>query len=84
VDHADLDYFTAVTIAAGAGHWDIVRLLAERRADLRLGDGSGKTARDYAHEAGNREMAALLERYDSLWQKRRPDDQPVPSGRPRP
>jgi ankyrin repeat protein len=84
VDHPDLDSFTAVTIAAGEGYWDIVRLLAEHRADLRLEDGYGKTPLDYANEAGNREMAALLERYDRTWQKRRPDDQPVPSGRAAP
>lgn len=61
LDHLDLDYFNAVTLAAGEGHWEIVRLLAERGADLRLGDGYGKAAIDYAREQGRRDMVRYLE-----------------------
>lgn len=84
LDHPDLDFFTAVTLAAGEGHWEIVRLLAKRGADLRVGDGYGKRPLDYAVAAGERELAARLRELDQAHPPRWPGDQtvPPPGGRP--
>ena len=56
---------TAVMMAALFGHTDIVRLLAERGADLRLKDASGNTAESLARQQGNAAMLALLDQLNS-------------------
>lgn len=61
LDHIDLDYFSAVTLAASEGHWEIVRALVARGALLDQADAYGKFPLDYAREAGNAEMVRLLE-----------------------
>jgi ankyrin repeat protein len=51
---------TAAMMATLFGHTDIVRLLAQRGADLSLKDVSGNTADSLARQQGNAAMIALL------------------------
>jgi uncharacterized protein len=51
---------TAVMMAALVGHADIVRLLAQRGADLSLKDASGNSADSLARQQGNAAMTAVL------------------------
>ena len=46
--------------AAAEGHIEVVRLLLERGADASLKNSQGKTALDYAVEAGHEQIAVLL------------------------
>lgn len=51
---------TALMWAAGSGSAGAVKLLMSRGANADLKDDRGKTALDIAHEAGNKEVEALL------------------------
>ena len=46
--------------AAVGGHLDVIRLLLSSGASCQLADNQGRTARDYAHEKGQRDAASLL------------------------
>jgi hypothetical protein len=51
---------TAVHFAAVGGHLDVIRLLLSSGASCQLADNQGRSARDYAHEKGQRDAASLL------------------------
>lgn len=60
----DLDGFTAVHLAAGRRHWEVVLLLAERGADFGLMAADGRTGVDHVircrRRAVREQMLALL------------------------
>jgi ankyrin repeat protein len=68
---------TAVMMAALFGHADIVRLLAQRGADLALTDASGNSAQGLARQQGNAGMEALL---TELQARSRPAPDQSPAG----
>lgn len=52
--------FVALHACAQNGNAEGLKLLLEHGADARLKSSAGKSAADYAHEAGHEELAALL------------------------
>ena len=62
LDHTEKDGFTAGTLAAGGGHWDVVEYLVRSGANFRIPDATGRTITDYAVEAGRDEIVTLLHR----------------------
>lgn len=59
-DHQDLDFLSAVGIAAREGHWDIVQPLIDHGADLTEIDVAGKTPLDDAEERDQAEVDLLI------------------------
>jgi ankyrin repeat protein len=57
---------TALISATRSGHLEIVELLLRNGADINLQDCYGRTALDYAKEAGQSEIAIALEQADRL------------------
>jgi ankyrin repeat protein len=57
---------TALMLAIGEGHKEIVRVLIEYRADLAIKDSLGMTARKYAEIFRHEEIVAQLEAYERL------------------
>ena len=62
----DLDFYTAITLAAGEGHWEIVRLLVDHGADPLHTDGQSTSALDFARQQGQEEMVRYLESRTSV------------------
>ncbi|MDG3005037.1 ankyrin repeat domain-containing protein [Paludisphaera mucosa] len=60
-DRQDLDFYSAITLAAAEAHWDIVRILVEHGADTTRGDLYSTTALGYARRQGEDEMIRYLE-----------------------
>jgi ankyrin repeat protein len=60
VNHRNKAGETAVMMAALFGHEDIIRLLAQRGADLSLQDAAGDTAESLARQQGNTAMTTFL------------------------
>jgi hypothetical protein len=57
---------TALMLAIGEGHKDIVKILLEYKADLNIKDSLGMTARKYADIFRHEEITAQLEAYEKL------------------
>jgi ankyrin repeat protein len=59
----DTNKCTSLMVSSGAGHFKVVELLLEHRADRHIKSDTGKTALDYAREAGHTEIIDLLLNY---------------------
>ena len=62
LDAPDAEGCTALMIAAGLGHLNVVRALADAGADLAAIDASGRTAAQIASAAGHADIHELLAR----------------------
>lgn len=58
----DMDWMTPLAFAIANQKTESVKFLLDRGANLRVHDGSGRSAKSLAREAGNTEILALLER----------------------
>jgi len=70
VDLPDRDGVTALMMACGQGHREVVVVLLERGASPVVRDRQGRSARDYAKQAPDQIVAGLIRLLDSAVQKR--------------
>jgi len=62
LDHTEKDMFTAGTLAADAGHWDVVAYLVDQGANYRIPNATGRSIVGYAVEAGREDILAQIRR----------------------
>jgi len=60
IDSQDNEGSTPLMLAAGSNRLDVISVLLERQADLRIRDLQGRAASDIAVAAGNQKAAAAL------------------------
>jgi ankyrin repeat protein len=59
-DHTEKDGFTAGTLAASNGHWNVVEYLVRSGANFRIPDATGRTVVNYAVESEKQDVLELL------------------------